>query len=88
MSHPSNKRDRFLIGSGKAKKRFYGENNSTFLPEIWSEEKVIKWTKKGIGLRRDTTKLCSCSMCGNPRHSSKESLTMQELKEDQSIQED
>jgi hypothetical protein len=89
MSHPQNKRERFQIGNVKAKKRFNGENVCSWLPEEWSEKKIKEWTEKGIGLRRKTTKLCSCEMCGNPRRSQwntkLDKLTMQEKRFIQSM---
>jgi len=79
MLYPKNKRERFIIGDNKAKRRFYGETATLSSTES-SEEKRI-WREKGIAKRRKTTKLCSCSMCGNPRRKSwKDKLTMQEKK--------
>lgn len=60
MSHPSNKKERFDIGKRKGKNR--GEQyfrNCNDIPEEFQE--------KNNKLRRDTTKLCSCPLCGNPR---------------------
>lgn len=89
MLHPHNKRERFLIGDRKAKKRFYGETVTWTWPKEWTAEERQKWFTKAVGLRRKTTKLCSCEMCRNPRHSKwhkgKQKLTMQELKFKQSI---
>lgn len=87
MLHPHNKRQRFLIGDHKAKKRFYGETVTWTWPKEWSEEKKREWFQKSIGLRRKTTKLCSCEMCRNPRQSKgKSKLTMQEIKFKQSME--
>jgi hypothetical protein len=81
MSHPVNKRERFFIGDNKAKRRFYGETGTWKSPKEWTEKERRTWTKKGIARRRKTTKLCSCSMCGNPRRKSwKDKFTMQEKK--------
>jgi hypothetical protein len=73
MSHPRNKRERFLIGDNKGRKRIKEFKPSRFLTK--------EWFKRQIRRRRNTTKLCSCSMCGNPRRKSlKDKLTMQERK--------
>ena len=89
MSHPKNKRERFLIGDHKARKRFYGETVTWTWPEEWTEEKKEQWFQHAIALRRKTTKLCSCQMCRNPRHSiyykGDSRLTMQEVKFKQSL---
>lgn len=58
MSHPLNKRERFLIGVRKSVKRADG---------YWGYTSQLKWLQRHRYLRRDTTKLCSCMMCGNPR---------------------
>ena len=69
MSHPIDRRQRFLIGMRKGEKRAKGYwNRVAGTPE---------WFKLQGALRRDTTKLCSCPMCGNPRRLLGE-LTMQE----------
>ena len=78
MSYPKNKRERFFIGDNKAKRRFYGET------AILSS--TLEGREKRIAKRRETTKLCSCSMCGNPRRKSwKDKLTIQEKKFFESI---
>jgi len=80
MSYPKNKRERFVNGDNKAKRRFYGEITALSTSGE-SEEEKRKWEAKEIAKRRKTTKLCSCSMCGNPRRKSwKDKLTMQEKK--------
>lgn len=71
MSHPLNKRDRFLISVRKGNKRVNGYWRNFGLTEASM--------KRGAQLRRNTTKLCSCMICGNPRRKYKE-LTMQEKK--------
>lgn len=69
MSHPVDRRQRFLIGQKKGRKRAKGYwNHITQTPE---------WFKLQGALRRNTTKLCSCISCGNPRRLFGE-LTMQE----------
>lgn len=75
MSHPRNKRERFLIGKWKGKKRAEGMTGPM---DSWSE----KWFTNTSRALRNTTKICSCEMCGNPRHSKwsrkKDKLTMAE----------
>lgn len=70
MSHPKNKRDRFLVGVRKGKKRADG---------YWGDCAGLTgdFMEKMAQLRRNTTKLCSCAMCGNPRRKLKD-LTIQE----------
>ena len=71
MSHPTNRRERFHKGEHLGEKRAFGEMGY----KGFSEKAAYK--------RRDTTKLCSCSMCGNPRRKAwkgKDKLTRQELK--------
>lgn len=81
MSHPRNKRERFIVGKRKGRKRANGMRNPL---ESWTSEWFIN-TSRAL---RDTTKICSCSMCRNPRHSlySKgvTKLTMQERKANES----
>lgn len=80
MLYPKNKRERFLIGNVKAKRRFYGETASWSYVS-WTEEEKRIHIERGIARRRNTTKLCSCSMCGNSRRKSwKDKLTIQEKK--------
>jgi hypothetical protein len=63
MSHPKNKRERFLSGDKKGKKR-----TDNYLKELAVLPNVDKaFCNKAKAKRRDTTKLCSCAMCGNPR---------------------
>lgn len=79
MSHPRNKRERFLIGKGKGKKRADGMTSPM---DSWSEE----WYTNTCRALRSTTKICSCQMCRNPRHSvyskGKDKITLQERKSD------
>jgi hypothetical protein len=74
MPHPKNKQDRKRIGIKKGLKRATGLSANTPNP-VWFSE-----TAKRL---RDTTTICSCPMCGNPRNSkwSDEPLTLQELKD-------
>jgi hypothetical protein len=61
MSHPKDRRERFFIGCKKGKKRASG---------LLSYREKIKnpdLLEKFVQHRRDTTELCSCPMCGNPR---------------------
>jgi len=61
MSHPVNKRERFLVGVKKSKKRvsrFY-----SYLTKIQHPD----WVEKSAQRRRNCTKTCSCAGCGNPR---------------------
>jgi hypothetical protein len=58
MSHPLNKRERVLIGVRKGTRRADG---------YWKSCLKLEWLQRHRYLRRDTTKLCSCVMCGNPR---------------------
>jgi hypothetical protein len=74
MSHPTNRRERFLIGKKLGEKRAFGQYNSS--PTLQGD---LEFMRRAEYLRRDTTKLCSCSMCGNPRRKAwKDKLTMQE----------
>ena len=72
MSHPTNKRDRFLKGINKGKKRSNG-----YLAGMTPTDKQ-KFMERAKHLHRDTTKLCSCSMCCNKRKI--EGETLQELR--------
>jgi hypothetical protein len=63
MSHPTNKRERFLIGSHKGKKRAEGMCASwKFLMGDKDE-----WMHRNSRRLRDMTKACNCMMCANPR---------------------
>jgi len=72
--YPKDRRHRFLIGVHHGIRRATGEMRG-----LKSTTSFEKWAY----LRRNTTTLCSCSMCGNPRRTAwkgKDKLTMQELK--------
>lgn len=69
MSHPKDKRDRFLKGECKGRKRTFGD-------ALVTKGEVPRW----IRMHRNTTKLCSCTMCGNPRRKWKK-ITLQEERE-------
>ena len=73
MSHPVDKRERFLVSVKKSKKRvshFY-----SYLTKLQHPD----WVAKAEQMRRNTTKTCSCTGCGNPRKWFGEK-TMQEKK--------
>lgn len=80
MSHPQNKRERFLVGKRKGIKRAKGMSTSWF-------DTTEKWFKETSQILRNTTKICNCSMCRNPRHSiwnnDRDKLTMQEKRFDE-----
>ena len=79
MCHPTDRRARFLIGMRKGEKRALGYWGSA----AWykSRQEREKFLERNAQIRRNTTKLCSCSMCGNPRRVAwKDNLTMQEKK--------
>ena len=82
MPHPRNKRERSLIGKRKGEKRAKGETGG-WTWETFSEEEKQERLRIWSYRRRDTTKICSCHMCGNPRRvewNKKDKLTMQERK--------
>jgi hypothetical protein len=73
MSHPTNRRERFLKGQYKGEKRAFGMFSAKFRQE--HPESFVRW----IYRYRNTTKLCGKSCCTNPRHNGfKDRLTMQE----------
>lgn len=76
MSHPMNKKDRFLKGKNKGDRRAKNMigRETTYSPDLY--KKILDKTSK---MTRHTTKLCSCPMCGNPRKFFNEK-TMQEKK--------
>ena len=78
MSHPENRRERFLIGKKLGEKRGYGYWGGFY--SVRDEARRKEDLRVASYKRRDTTKLCSCEMCGNPRKWSKDKLTMQEKK--------
>ena len=85
MSHPLNRRERFLIGDRKGRKRGYRYWNG-FKYFYEDPQKREEYLKSAGYRRRNTTKLCSCSMCGNPRRVSwKDKLTMQEKRFEEKI---
>lgn len=77
MSHPRNRRERFLIG------KWLGEKRAKGMSASW-ESRTDEWFKRTSRLFRNTTKICSClCMCANPRRRGE--LTMQELKENEKL---
>jgi hypothetical protein len=78
MSHPTNLRERFLLGQYKGEKRALG---------LYSyQDRLRRPESFELGARRlrDTTKSCGRSCCANPRHNgwgkSSDKLTVQEQK--------
>lgn len=71
MSHPKNKRERFLIGKRK------GYVRAKAAMSIFEYPDWLEFISRSL---RNTTKRCSCETCGNPRKHFNE-LTMQEKKE-------
>ena len=65
MSHPHDKRERFLLSDSKGKRRL-----KSYMPMLRGPNGSLSaesFLKKEGRKRRDTTKQCSCAMCGNPR---------------------
>jgi hypothetical protein len=83
MSHPTNRRERFLKGKHLGEKRALGLY--TYLERIKRPEAF----KVGARRLRDTTKLCGGPCCANPRHNGWEKsgsrFTMQERKFEEKI---
>lgn len=73
MSYPRNKRERFLIGNYKGRKRV----SLWFLDSKPYERKGLK--ERFIKYHRNTTKKCNGVCCGNPRRYFGQ-LTRQELR--------
>ena len=78
MSHPKNRRERFLKGQSKGEKRALG---------LYPYEDRLKRPESFLACirrLRNTTKLCGRPCCTNPRHNGyKDKLTRQELKENE-----
>jgi hypothetical protein len=83
MSHPRNRRERFLLAQYKGEKRAFGMFSAEFRRN--HPESFVRW----ISRYRNTTKLCGKSCCTNPRHNGwnpgKSGLTRQELKFEESL---
>ena len=71
MSHPCNKRESFLIGDRKGQRRVVGH---CIYKTKGDRQEYLDIARKR---QRNTTKRCSCEMCGNPRKYFGD-LTMQE----------
>jgi len=72
VNHPKNRLERHLIGVHNGIRRSEGMKSCD---RGLSED----WLKRNQRRLRNTTKVCSCSMCGNPRRKYwKDKLTMQE----------
>ena len=79
MSRPTNRQERFLISCKKGKRR--AERLFCTSPSRTNEQTMLFWTR----ILRNTTKRCSCDMCGNPRRvawSKGDRLTMQEKRQE------
>ena len=61
MSHPKNRYDREFIGRNKGIRRADGELVSC--SDVTEEHRI-----RARVLRKNTTKLCSCFMCGNAQN--------------------
>jgi hypothetical protein len=75
MSHPKDRRHRFLIGKKK------GENRGYKYFEVKDVDERERLVEVAAYKCRNTTKLCSCEMCCNPRRGvvkNKDKLTIQE----------
>jgi len=78
MSYPRNRLERFVIGDTKGKRRANGYWNGFCFEK---DPKVRKERlERNARIRRNTTKLCSCYMCGNPRKFFKNQLKMYEIR--------
>ena len=82
MSHPKDRYERFLISKKLGEKRSKGYWVGS--PKIQRDQEFME---RAAYMRRNTTVMCSCAMCGNPRRKSwKDKLTMQELKFEEKCQ--
>lgn len=81
--HPKNKHHRIKIGIKKGIKRAKG----LFVSDLNIPKKsIIDKTSKRL---RNTTKLCSCNMCGNPRRIKwGKTITVQEIKDQNKTNDD
>jgi len=76
MSYPKNKLERFLLGKQKGERRVRLYWQDTYI----TDEERKKLLEHGARIRRNTTKLCSCYMCGNPKKFFKNQLKMHEIR--------
>ena len=86
MSHPTNRRERFLKGCYKGEKRALG---------LYQYEERLKYPEnfeRAARVLRGTTKLCGRPCCANPRHNGWNQglgkLTLQELKYEEKLRTD
>lgn len=81
--HPHNKHERENIGRRKGFKRSKGYWND--FKWVQDRNKARKLLELNAQRHKDTTKLCSCFMCGNPRRNKLgpkwRGLTMPEIKD-------
>jgi hypothetical protein len=77
MSHPSNRKERNLLGKYKGKKRASTLETVVQSPDKRNQVRPKDFVEHWAGRFKDTTKLCSCPLCGNPRKFFKDE-TMQE----------
>jgi len=86
MSHPTNRRDRFLKGKHIGEKR--AEGLYSYQERLKRPESFLAGTRR----LRDTTKLCGRPCCANPRHNGWNvglgKLTLQELKFEEKLKTD
>ena len=83
MSHPRDRRERFLIGQHK------GEKRARCMVSSLDWVKSPEWVKTTIRRHRNTTKLCGRPCCTNPRNNGwGPELTMQEIKFFESCEKD
>jgi len=77
MSYPTNKYERFLIGKHKGERRVPSWIKYYVSGEGMKQDPEAR--ERWCRLARNTTKLCSCDMCGNPRRVAwGDKLTMKE----------
>jgi queuine/archaeosine tRNA-ribosyltransferase len=62
MTHPADRRHRFLIGKHKGERRARGYWDKAYFK---TESERNQFFIRQARLRRDTTKLCSCIFCQN-----------------------
>jgi len=79
--HPHNKRERELIGKVKGLRRARQELIHNTI--IKNKFDLLEKQKEIATHREDITKICSCSMCGNPRRYFKHAITKQEFKNEE-----
>jgi len=75
MSHPNDRRERFLVGKRKSYKRVF----LFYCSDLHTKEETAELIEKNSRHLRNTTKICSAvRCCGNPRRRGE--LTMRELR--------